>query len=339
MVAEVDDCIVQSAAPRGVKVGESAMPAWSFVIPCRNEERNLAETLHCITRHTPAGVQYEVIVIDHGSTDATVHVARALGAKVISSPGVTLGRLRNVGAEACRGDSLIFIDADISLTPDWSRNVLRAMKIAHDQERRAIVGSLAQPSPTDSWVATDWETGRNPDGPTRSLGGGHMIISRSLFFSVGGFPDEMDAGEDEGLCVRVRCADGVVLADKSLLVIHRGVPRTLGGFVRRQFWHGLGDAISAGRLLRTRTAILSLSYFLSFTGLIVTVWIPTLRAAAVPLLAAVLALPTVAVIRRGRPVRNLIFPRLWLLYVLYFLSRGIASILGPFGVQGRVRRG
>jgi len=63
-----------------------------------------------------------VIVVDDGSSDATVEVARAHGATVIvapSPPGGWLGKswACHLGAQRARGTRLLFLDADVSLAP------------------------------------------------------------------------------------------------------------------------------------------------------------------------------------------------------------------------------
>ena len=58
------------------------------------------------------GSEVEVIVCDNNSTDATAKLARASGARVVFEPVNQIGRARNSGAAAARGDWLIFVDAD-----------------------------------------------------------------------------------------------------------------------------------------------------------------------------------------------------------------------------------
>lgn len=78
----------------------------SAIIITRNEQDNIAE---CIKNLSFAD---EVLVVDNNSTDATVAVAKKLGARVISYPGLDFSYLRNIGKERAKGEWLLYIDAD-----------------------------------------------------------------------------------------------------------------------------------------------------------------------------------------------------------------------------------
>jgi rSAM/selenodomain-associated transferase 2 len=86
--------------------------AVSVIVPTLNEEAVLAPTLQ---RARQAGVR-EIIVVDGGSTDATVAIARQLADVVISVPPGRAGQM-NAGAQRARGTTLLFLHAD-TLVPD-----------------------------------------------------------------------------------------------------------------------------------------------------------------------------------------------------------------------------
>ncbi|MES2707529.1 MAG: glycosyltransferase [Verrucomicrobiota bacterium] len=94
----------------------------SIVIPAWNEEKLLPATLSAIghaaeTSLAPAGISWEVIVCDNNSTDSTSALARAAGANVVFEPVNQIGRARNTGASAARGDWILFVDADSHPSP------------------------------------------------------------------------------------------------------------------------------------------------------------------------------------------------------------------------------
>jgi glycosyltransferase involved in cell wall biosynthesis len=85
----------------------------SFVVPAYNEEKCLPATLASIHEAGRAlGIDYEVVVANDASTDATVAIAEGAGARVVTVENRQIARTRNAGARAARGERLVFVDAD-----------------------------------------------------------------------------------------------------------------------------------------------------------------------------------------------------------------------------------
>lgn len=80
----------------------------SVVIPALNEGESLGQVLSDI----PSGCVSEVVVVDGGSTDNTVSVARAGGAHVVNENRRGYGRACATGSINANGDILVFLDAD-----------------------------------------------------------------------------------------------------------------------------------------------------------------------------------------------------------------------------------
>lgn len=93
-------------------------PLVSIIIPCHNAERWLAATLESALRQTWPAV--EIIVINDGSTDGSLALARrfeARGVRVIDQPNRGASAARNHGLRLARGDFIQFLDADDLLSP------------------------------------------------------------------------------------------------------------------------------------------------------------------------------------------------------------------------------
>ena len=89
----------------------------SFVVPAYNEEKCLPATLASIHGAARAlGLEYEIVVANDGSTDATAAVAERDGARVVTVQNRQIAKTRNAGARAARGDRLIFVDADTTVS-------------------------------------------------------------------------------------------------------------------------------------------------------------------------------------------------------------------------------
>lgn len=85
----------------------------SFIIPAFNEELELPSTIAAIhSAAKSAKEDYEIIVVDDASTDASADIAKRAGAQVVSINRRHIAAARNAGARAGRGDIFFFVDAD-----------------------------------------------------------------------------------------------------------------------------------------------------------------------------------------------------------------------------------
>lgn len=96
----------------------------SAVIIAYNEERHLARCLQSLQ-----GVADEVVVVDSGSTDATVAICRRMGARVVQHPFEGFGRQKNYAVQQAQYDWILNLDADEALD-DTLRQSLIAVKQA-----------------------------------------------------------------------------------------------------------------------------------------------------------------------------------------------------------------
>lgn len=99
----------------------------SVIIRAFNEEKHIGKLLTGIGEQTIA--EPEVIVVDSGSTDATVAIAKRFGAQIveIAPEDFTFGRSLNMGLEAARGDIAVFASAHVyPVYPDWLEQLAAA---------------------------------------------------------------------------------------------------------------------------------------------------------------------------------------------------------------------
>ena len=97
----------------------SVSPLVSAIIPCLNEERTIGICVRKVLEaFAKRGILGEAVVGDNGSTDRSVEIALAQGARVIHQPARGYGAAVSAAAAAARGKYLIMADADESY--DWS---------------------------------------------------------------------------------------------------------------------------------------------------------------------------------------------------------------------------
>jgi len=231
----------------------------SIVVPCRNGEAWLAQTLHSALNQTLA--PDEIIVIDDGSTDASRDIASSFGPPVWVKAGAAHGAAaaRNRGAELASGDRIMFLDADDLITPPTLEALSKALDQAEkpafaicpwDRYERRRFGWIATP-PTAALPRpgqdrlTNWLTGSW--SPPCCI-----LWNRAAYDLSGGWwqPAGLD---DDGNLVRRALARGIAGIDASEgLALYRRLPgeaqsysgRRLEPFGLRSRLASLGDTVN-----------------------------------------------------------------------------------------------
>ena len=210
----------------------------SIIIPVLNGEKHLGACLGSIFNMKFPRGSYEVIVVDNGSKDRSVDIAKKYGAKALVKPGVNVSAVRNSGALESAGDILAFVDSDCLVSRDWLANALPYFR----DPSIGMVGSLCAVDESDlTWVGKAWNScmkKRLLCGETDRLGCGNIIIRKKCFAAISGFDAGLVTGEDDELCHKLCEAGYRIYSDPSIKVYHLGEYRTIGQFFRKETWRG-----------------------------------------------------------------------------------------------------
>jgi glycosyltransferase involved in cell wall biosynthesis len=151
----------------------------SVVIPALNEACHLGQLLSDLQRQSRR--PDELIVVDAGSTDATVDIAERSQAMVLhGEPPIARGR--NLGGFSAKGDLIIFLDADTRLPETFFEDFVSEV------ERRGLDIACPRYLPYDSTLAIRaihafWDAMLRAFEETLPSGAGHCIALRSKLFS------------------------------------------------------------------------------------------------------------------------------------------------------------
>lgn len=190
----------------------------SFVVPAYNEERYLPATLAAI--HASArelGIDYEIVVADDGSTDATARVAEEAGTRVVRVEHRQISKTRNSGARSARGDRLVFVDADTHVNAPLLRAAIAALD-------GGAAGGGARPDfapEAPAWAHRLIHAVVGFMALFRWAAGCFIFARRDAFEAVGGFDERHFAGEEIMLSMAMKRRGEFVILPQSLVTSPR----------------------------------------------------------------------------------------------------------------------
>jgi len=220
-------------------------PKVSVIVCAYNAARTLAACLASLEKLTYPN--YEVIVVNDGSTDATPEIAHSCRyVRLINQENKGLSVARNIGIAAATGEIIAFTDSDCVADPDW----LFYLVANFLSSNFPAVGGPNLPPPEDSLVASC--VAASPGGPTHVLlsdevaehvPGCNMAFRREALEEVGGFdPVFRAAGDDVDLCWRLQNR-GYTIGFSPAAVVWHFRRKTVRGYLKQQRGYGKAEAL------------------------------------------------------------------------------------------------
>jgi glycosyltransferase involved in cell wall biosynthesis len=211
-------------------------PIITIIIPAYNEQKYINECLKSIFHSNLGPKTFEVIVVDNGSTDGTVDIARSYNVSLYINEEANVGGVRNYGAKYAKGQILAFLDSDCVIDEGWLQRAINSVNNNID----SVFGGQYLIRQNPSWLERNWVLNDNSSSVEQTtLVGGCIVIKKDMFLKVGGFDESMLSGEDSDLTLKLRQSGYNVVIDPNLSVVHLGYPSSVPEFVRRQIWHSL----------------------------------------------------------------------------------------------------
>jgi len=234
----------------------STDPDLSIIIPALNEAKTLPLLLENLSRQK--AVNFEIILVDGGSSDGTIEAAKSAGAEVglaalktlTSPPG--RGRQMNLGARAAKGRDLLFLHADAKLeSPRLLAYAAECMnELRADRGCDAICGHFPlsffsgsseklRAERLQSFYFHEAKTRLNR--PLCINGDQGFLLSARFFFELGGFDESLPFLEDLRFAAKVFEAGEWMLLPGRLLTSSRRFETE--GFLKRHFMNALICAV------------------------------------------------------------------------------------------------
>jgi|GEM_PF-2194268 len=155
-------------------------------VATKNNEATLARCLSAIRENIPVN---HLVVVDGGSTDRTLDIARKFDARIVTEKGL-LGRVRYRQGEECCTDWIAFVDSDVYVYPTWW--IAMSRHIAHENGMVVGIGESSYPSRTYFY-----ERYFNYNAKRYGLEAfSNTLVNRALLLSCKALLDGVHAGED-----------------------------------------------------------------------------------------------------------------------------------------------
>jgi glycosyltransferase involved in cell wall biosynthesis len=226
----------------------NARPRATVVLPAFDAASTIDVQLRALAAQRFAGA-WELIVADNGSRDDTVARVRAWADRIpvlrVVDASARRGpaAARNVGAAEARGRVLLFCDADDAAEPGWMAGLVSALVDAeaaaggraYTSLNRRAHGPLDWPAP----LFTKPPLAHLPAASSHNLG-----VRADVFAELGGFDEQLTAGEDVDLCWRLQLAGHrLVGAPAAIMQVRRR--EGLRATYRQAVAYGRADALLA----------------------------------------------------------------------------------------------
>jgi succinoglycan biosynthesis protein ExoA len=241
--------------------GAEVLPAVSVVMPVRNEEKHLADSVaRVLAQDYPGG--FELVLAVGPSKDRTEQIAGELAAAdprvtVVPNPSGKIASAMNAAIKAARHGVITRIDGHAMLPGDYLRTAVRTL----EETGAADVGGVmaaegitpfqravawAMTSPAGVGAAANHTGGQAGPAHTVYLG----VYRREAIEQVGGYDENMIVAEDWELNYRIRAAGGLIWFTPELRVTYR--PRAnLRALARQHFRYGRWRRVVARRYPET----------------------------------------------------------------------------------------
>jgi len=219
-------------------------PRFSVVVCTYNGSRTLRE---CLARLQQLPYpDYEVIVVDDGSRDDSVAIAREFPVRLISTPNQGLSAARNVGMEAATGEVIVYLDDDAYPDPHW----LAYLGAMFRSTTHAAAGGPNIAPAGDGAIAECVVNA--PGGPVHVLlsdteaehiPGCNFAVRKSCLQAIGGFdPQFRAAGDDVDVCWRLQQRGWTIGFSPAAVVWHHR-RNSIRNYWKQQQGYGKAEAL------------------------------------------------------------------------------------------------
>jgi len=214
---------------------------FSVIIPAYNAERTLSFCLEALHDQSLPKKDYEIIVVDDGSTDSTSKIAKGFNVKYIFQINQGPATARNRGAREAEGEIILFTDSDCLPEHNWVQEMVSrfgdpdvvAVKGAYKTKQMELAAKFAQAEFEDRYDLLQ----KSPS--IDMIDTYSAAFRRDVFLNMGGFDESFPVAnnEDTDLSYRLAAAGYKLVFIPGAIVYHTH-PNTIIKYLKLKFWRG-----------------------------------------------------------------------------------------------------
>jgi glycosyltransferase involved in cell wall biosynthesis len=226
----------------------------SVVVPTYNRWASLRRLLEGLAKQTFPHDQFEVVVVDDGSADATLERLRDVRVpyvlRGVYQPNQGPGAARNLGVAQARSDLIIFLDDDVLPDPDLIAQHVRLHRAEPDC---VVIGPMVAPG---SWARPPWIRWEEEildvqyramlngeyECTPRQFYTGNASLARARFLAAGGFDSRFKRAEDVELAYRMR-DQGARFVFRAEPLVYHYAERSFDAWCRTPYQYGRYDVL------------------------------------------------------------------------------------------------
>ena len=241
----------------------------SIIIPAYNAEQTIGECLLGATNQKWAG-DYEVIVVNDGSTDQTASIASTFPeVRVITVPNGGASRATNIGIQKARYDTVISLDADAVLAEDWLEKI---MPTFNDQSVAAVGGYALTGNKSVIGKLMGYDVELRLDRMpvcTDHLYTMNTAYRHQALVDIGGFDEGMKIAYDVDISRRLKATGGNLILKKDAKCTHYWRD-DFKGYLKQQYNYAYYRLEIASKFKRSHDHLVGLGMILHvpFTALV-----------------------------------------------------------------------
>ncbi len=204
----------------------------SIIVTTKNEGEVIEKLLKSIKKQTYKNI--EILVVDNQSSDATKEICKNY-TNVVLDFGPERSSQRNFGAKKAHGEYVLFLDADMELTPNVVEECVKTMDAGNKVGGATIL--------EESVAKTYWEKVKAFERSFYNLTGDEMtdaarFFRKDLFFKLGGYDEKITGPEDWDLTDRLR-VQGYGVGVVNAKILHYERVKNLMTLFKKKYYYGL----------------------------------------------------------------------------------------------------